>query len=98
MSTEYYRKIAMDAALEIEQARNDTYPYLGALAHDPSKKPEDLYRMVLEGRGVDCTGIDPSAYPKMLEILRKSGSTNGAEVAKAEDAMLQDFPDVARIR
>ena len=99
MSTDsFYSKLAMDTLLNLEQARRDCYPYLGEIVHNPEKRPSDLYKMVLEGRGVDLTGVDESAYPAMLKVLRGSGATNGAEVAKAEDAMRTDFPDVARIR
>ena len=96
-------KLAMDAALDLEQARKDCAPFIGDVDMNDCKSPSDLYEAVFTAKGVDFDGVDESAYPAMMKMLRQNpnagkGTTATAAMDSKRAASLEaDFPEVARI-
>ncbi len=98
-----FYKLAMDAALDLEQARRDCAPFIGDVDMSACESPSDMYEAVLKAKGVDTEGVDESAYPALLKMLKRipSGSGPAAMDSKsygvASAAIETDFPMVARI-
>ncbi|MBB3743900.1 hypothetical protein FHX10_003399 [Rhizobium sp. BK591] len=103
-------KKAMDAAIsaavanerrnarEIEAAKEDVRPYIGAvaMAHDSAA---DVYRTALTSMGVDIAGVHPSAFRAILKAQPVPGTkqvtrvTTIAQDAKGATSFYEMFPE-----
>lgn len=103
-------KKAMDAAItaavanerrnarEIEAAKEDVRPYIGAvaMAHDSAA---DVYRTALTSLGVDIAGVHPSAFRAILKAQQIPGtqqrqtSPSVAMDAKGASSFYEMFPE-----
>jgi 8-oxo-dGTP pyrophosphatase MutT (NUDIX family) len=95
--TDMVDKKAMDAAItaavanerrnarEIETAKEDVRPYIGAvaMAHDSAA---DVYRTALTSMNVDITGVHPTAFKAILKAQPVPGSQPAPKNVVAMDA------------
>ncbi len=88
----------------ISAAERFVRPWVGELAPDLAfDSAEEVYRTVLEMRGVDVKGKHPDAFRTIIEHLPKAGEKTGG---LAHDSVLprgvktasERYPDAARIR
>jgi hypothetical protein len=101
-------KIAVEQATnnqrEIRKAERDVRPWVGELAMDEAKCPEDVYAAALKARNVKIDGVHPSAYSVILKNLplpgqgaNRSSSPRVAMDAASRASFNDRFPNVGRI-
>ena len=93
-------KPAMDAALIRSQAESaavarmqamrvaekDVLPHVGEVDPLAFDSAEGIYKFALEKAGKDLTGVHPSAFKAMVDMLPKPGATPAAKPTVAMDA------------
>lgn len=104
---------AMDAAIRlaekntiarmnaVREAEKAVRPYIGELTM-AMDSADDIYRLALQGAGIDVSGVHPSAFPAMLAMLPKPGS-DAPKLRLGMDSQgaatyATKFPNASRIR
>lgn len=67
-------KLALDRMNALRTAENAVEPFVGKLANLP-ETPEAIYKLALDAKGVNLTGVAPSSYRDMVAMLPKPNST-----------------------
>ena len=97
-------KRVVETQRAISKAKDAVQPYVGSLSSSLAlDSADDVYRTALTMRNVDVKGIHPSAFPKILSMLPKSGAREVEQETKlamdhdAVDKINKKYPGIAAI-
>ena len=99
-----FDKGAMDAAIAaalanaeaIAEAKEVVSPIIGKIA-GKFDKPSDVYKLALDAKSIDVTGVHESAYRVLVEQIQRPARTVIAQDASTRDDLAKDFPHANRL-
>ncbi len=84
---------AMDSNYDIRVAEAEVEPFVGKVP--PMRTAAAIYKLALDARGIDLTGVRPSAYGDIVRRMSVSGRQMAHDSANAFD---RRFPDAPRVK
>lgn len=99
-----FDKGAMDAAIAaalanaeaISVAKEVVSPIIGKIA-GKFDKASDVYKLALDAKSIDVTGVHESAYRVLVEQIQRPARTVIAQDASTRDDLAKDFPHANRL-
>jgi len=86
--------------LAIRQAEKDVHHVVGDIVAQDSA--EAVYKLALDAKGVDLTGVDKSAYRALFKAVCTVGETSKPKLAQdsavSSGAFAELFPSAAKVK